>query len=213
MRKVGFIAELHPWPGCMRSGKVLVYAGKGSSHSWVWMADLLESGAGLRRRVRGRPQARQRARGGLVLLWSSPEATGSRSPRPCRLVGSRRSRNMSAVAADISARARARISPSPQGWNPSTGSTSRPTRIRNLVPVPDESVESSPRTGVRYGSCSIVHPVRGDVVVADGPSFLHSADIRRARVPGAEIGHRVAQVLVVHREDLVPGRPLTGRRP
>ncbi len=42
------------------------------------------------------------------------------------------------------------------------------TRIRNIRPMPKSAAESSPRLAVRYGSCSVFHPVRGEVVIGDG---------------------------------------------
>lgn len=42
------------------------------------------------------------------------------------------------------------------------------TRIRNLGDKGDPPVDDSPRSGVSYGSCRIVHPVRGEVELGDG---------------------------------------------
>ncbi len=45
------------------------------------------------------------------------------------------------------------------------------TRIRNIAAA-GPSPHGSPREAVRYGSCSIVHPVRGEVKVGDGTRSL-----------------------------------------
>ena len=151
----------------MRSGKVLVYAGKGSSHSWVWMADLLEF-----ERVfdtefvdANRLVSALKEGSSLVVISggdgfeieSSLSARGFKAIEEHVRVGGRYFGACAGAYLPLSSR----VEPFDR-FNLST------TRIVNIAPAPDESVESSPRTGVRYGSCSIVHPVRGDVVVADG---------------------------------------------
>jgi glutamine amidotransferase-like uncharacterized protein len=152
----------------MRSGKVLVYAGKGSSHSWVWMADLLESGAvfdaefvDARRLVSALKEGSSLA---VVSGGDGFEIASSLSPRGFAAI----EEHVRGGGRYFGACAGAYL-PLPSGMAPFDRFNLSTTRIRNLAPARDESLESSPRTGVRYGSCSIVHPVRGDVVVADGP--------------------------------------------
>ena len=151
----------------MSPERVLVYAGKGSSHSWTWMADLLESAGvfdaefvdaeGLVRNVEG---------GSSLVVVSGGDGF--------EIASSLAPRGFSAIEAHvrgggmyIGACAGAYL-PLPSRISPFDTFNLSSTRIRNLAPVPDETAESSPRTGLRYGSCSIVHPVRGEVVVGDG---------------------------------------------
>jgi glutamine amidotransferase-like uncharacterized protein len=152
----------------MRSGKVLVYAGKGSSHSWVWMADLLESGAvfdaefvDARRLVSALKEDSS-----LVVISGGDgfEIASSLSVHGFAAI----EEHVRGGGRYFGACAGAYL-PLPSRFEPLDRFNLSTTRIRNLAPARDESLESSPRTGVRYGSCSIVHPVRGDVVVADGP--------------------------------------------
>ncbi len=151
----------------MRSGKVLVYAGKGSSHSWVWMADLLESeGVFDTEFVDANRLVSALDEDSSLVIISGGDGF--------EIASSLSTHGFAAIEGHVRNGGRyfgtcaGAYLPLPSRVEPFDRFNLSTTRIRNLALPPDESVESSPRTGVRYGSCSIVHPVRGDVVVAGG---------------------------------------------
>lgn len=59
--------------------------------------------------------------------------------------------------------------PLPSRIEPMSGFNLSETRIRNIRAEPVETTApSSPRLSVRYGSCSVFHPVRGEVEIGSG---------------------------------------------
>ena len=158
-----------------------MYAGRGSSHSWTWTADLLESRGVLGCRfVDADGLARGLEEGASLVVVSGGdgfEIASALAPRCFAAVeGHIRGGGLyMGVCAGAYLPLPSRVEPF-DGFNLST------TRIRNIAGREDATA-ASPRTGVRYGSCSIVHPVRGEVEVGDGSSSF------RAPVYGGPVFH------------------------
>ncbi len=150
----------------MRPGNVLAYAGRGSSHSWTWTADLLESrGAFGCRFVDADGLVGGLEDGASLVVVSGGdgfEIASALAPRCFAAI----ERHIRAGGLYIGVCAGAYL-PLPSRVEPFDGFNLSTTRIRNLS-GPGDAAASSPRTGVVYGSCSIVHPVRGEVEVGDG---------------------------------------------
>jgi glutamine amidotransferase-like uncharacterized protein len=156
----------------MPIGKALVYAGKGSSHSWTWTADLLESrGVFDAEFVDSEGLVSGTEDGASLVVISGGdgfEIARALVPKGFNAL----ERFVRAGGTYFGACAGAYL-PLPSRIEPLSGFNVSSTKIRNLALTPDEAAESSPRTGVRYGSCSIVHPVRGEVVIgSDANRFI-----------------------------------------
>ncbi len=151
----------------MKRGPVVVYAGAGSSHSWTWTADLLESRHLFDARFVDEDSLvaclGEGASLAVVAGGDGFEMASALAPKGfAALEAHLRAGGMYiGVCAGAYLPLPSRIAPFDQ-FNLSTA------KIRNITAGPDEAVESSPRTGVRYGACSVVHPVRGEVEVTGG---------------------------------------------
>lgn len=164
---VGFIATLGPWPGCMPAGPVVVYAGRGSSHSWTWLADMLEARGAFDARFADESSIMEHIDTGASLVIVSGgdgfEIASALAPHGFAAIEEhvRAGGDYFGVCAGAYLPLPSRLEPLDR-FNLST------TRIRNLTARNEDPTEESPRTGVKYGSCRIVHPVRGEVELGDG---------------------------------------------
>jgi len=155
----------------MSDETVLVYAGKGSSHSWVWLAGLLEArgvmtasfvdAAGFVRGLEDRPSLAVISGGDGFEIASSLSGLGFDALR--EFIG--RGGRYIGICAGAYLPLSSRLEPFSE-LNLST------TRIRNVRPNHATAAEPSPRLSVRYGSCSVFHPVRGEVVIGNGTDTL-----------------------------------------
>lgn len=146
-----------------------MYAGRGSSHSWTWLADLFESKDAWDTRFADERSLVDDLEGGASVVIVSGgdgfEMASALAPRGFHAI----EEHVRAGGAYVGVCAGAYL-PLPSRLEPFDRFNLCATRVKNLTPGRDASVESSPRTGVRYGSCSIVHPVRGEVELSDGSS-------------------------------------------
>ena len=156
--------------GQMSDRMMLVYAGKGSSHSWTWLADLFES-AGIAD-VRF-PDSKGFTEG-LDPSVSKVLVSGGDGMMIADSIGSHgfahlkgfihRGGGYIGICAGAYLPLHSSIPPLDQ-FNIST------TKIENIdctTPTPG----TSPRVAVNYGSCSIIHPVRGEVTIANDNAQL-----------------------------------------
>lgn len=148
----------------------LVYAGQGSSHSWTWLADLFES--------RGIHDVRFLDSEGFI---ESP----SDDVRSLIISGGDGFKIASSLGAHGFAHMKGFIHkggtyvgvcagaylPLPCSVEPFDKFNISTTKIENIIR--GESDSGSPRLAVRYGSCSIVHPVRGEIEL-DGIESLRA---------------------------------------
>ena len=151
----------------MTSRPVVVYAGRGSSHSWTWLADLLETHGAFDARFVGEDSICEVVAEGASLVIVSGgdgfEIASALAPRGFAAV----EEYVRAGGSYFGVCAGAYL-PLPSRLEPFDKFNLSSTRIRNLTAQGDDVVDESPRTGVRYGSCRIVHPVRGEVELGDG---------------------------------------------
>ena len=147
----------------MRDEEIVVYAGEGSSHSWTWLADLFESKGIFNARFvdsSGLARLLHDHRGTVIVsggdgLQIADSFRGTVFPRLKDFIrGGGKYVGMCAGA----------YLPLPSSLVPLNEFNLSTTRIENIDPrVHGQDV--SPRLAVGYGSCSIVHPVRGEVAL------------------------------------------------
>jgi len=148
----------------MGVSRLLVYAGEGSSHSWTWLADLLESANLFDVRFLGADALAEHLSVGPAAVVVSGgdgfQIARAFSQRVFAQLGEyiRRGGRYIGICAGA-------YLPLPSSLTPFNKFNISTTRIENLSrtgvlnPV-------SPRWAVSYGSCSIIHPVRGEVRVS-----------------------------------------------
>lgn len=157
----------------MHPSTVLVYAGRGSSHSWTWTADLLESARTYDSEFvdeHGLVRALDEGASAVVVSGGDGhEIASALAPKGFAAV----ERHVRGGGSYIGVCAGAYL-PLPSRVEPFDRFNLSSTRIRNIVAGANYEAVSSPRTGVRYGSCSIVHPVRGEVELGDGSRVLRA---------------------------------------
>lgn len=201
----------------MPSGSTIVYAGKGSSHSWTWLADLFESKDILGVRfldsrefvlhLGGRTSAAIISGGDGFAIADELKGEGFRRLREFISSGGR--------YVGICAGA---YLPLPSKVSPFSEFNLSSTKIENIGLESTELQSVPPRIAVRYGSCSVVHPVRGELLLeADGhtlfapiyggPIFKEpQEDQVLIRYIGLTEGTEV-QMSRRMADDMLPGRP------
>ncbi len=146
----------------MDSPRILVYAGKGSSHSWTWLADLFELEGVLD-----------------VRFLDSTEFVGEISKGPDEIVvsGGDGFSIASSLAGEGFSKLRNYINrggryvgicagaylPLPSSIEPFSEFNVSSTKIENIDCRSATLENVPPRVAVKYGRCVIVHPVRGEL--------------------------------------------------
>lgn len=175
----------------MLPGRILVYAGRGSSHSWTWAADLLEArGAFDCEFVDAEGLVRGIGDGASLVVVSGGdgfEIAAALAPRAFKAIEGHVRQGGTYLGACAGA-----YLPLPSRVEPFDRFNLSSTRIMNIGEL-DEVPAQSPREGVRYGSCSIIHPFRGEVEVGDGAGSF------RAPVYGGPVFREPDDDLVVLR--------------
>jgi glutamine amidotransferase-like uncharacterized protein len=154
----------------MQMSKITVFADRGSSHSWTWFADFLErigeydarflDTAGLIDSLRQRSEVVVISGGDGYAIADCLKGQGFARLKEFVYQGGR----YVGVCAGAYLPLPSRIEPLRE-FNLST------TKIDNIDCSPVRRDEP-PRVSVPYGSCSIVHPVRGDVEVSSSASTV-----------------------------------------
>jgi glutamine amidotransferase-like uncharacterized protein len=150
----------------MPTTNTIVYAGRGSSHSWTWLADLFESNGAL-----------------SVRFLDSQEFISSLSGSASVAIVS--GGDGFAIADALRGRGFANLGefvlkggmfvgicagaylPLPSSVEPFSGFNISTTKIENIRCEVPRGSASSPREAVPYGNCSIVHPIRGPIEITD----------------------------------------------
>ena len=146
----------------MDSPRILVYAGRGSSHSWTWLADLFESEGMLD-----------------VRFLDSTEFVGEISKGPDEIIvsGGDGFSIASSLAGEGFSSLRNFITrggryigicagaylPLPSSVEPFSEFNVSSTKIENIDCRLGTLENVPPRIAVKYGRCAIVHPVRGEL--------------------------------------------------
>ncbi len=148
----------------MTSGNISVYAGAGSSHSWTWLADLFEAN-GIH---------------SVRFLAADDFASSLSGECGCAIVSGGDGFGIaSALQGEGFGRLKAYISgggsyvgicagaylPLPSSLPPFSEFNLSSTKLENIDCRLDQIDSLPPRVGVRYGSCAVVHPVRGELVL------------------------------------------------
>lgn len=213
-----FIAVLLPRAqGYMTSGSVIVYAGRGSSHSWTWLADLFEAKCILGARfLDSREFTFNLRRPASTVIVSGGD--GFAIADELRGEGFARLREFISSGGRYVGICAGAYLPLPSSLEPFSEFNLSTTRIENMGFEDRELWNVPPRIAVRYGACSIVHPVRGEILLdADGRTLL-------APLYGGPVFREPSEDEVVLRymgltqntevqmnrrivEDMLPGRP------
>lgn len=145
-----------------RSQETVVYAGPGSSHSWTWLADLFEK-EGMRS-VRfldaHEMTLRLDANVGCIIVSGGD---GFRIADALSGQGFRRLTDFIRDGGRYVGICAGAYLPLPSRMSPFSEFNLSSTRIENIDLVPHDLSGVLPRVAVPYGSCSIVHPVRGEL--------------------------------------------------
>jgi len=146
----------------MRDAGIVVYAGKGSSHSWTWLADLFESENVLNVRFLDSPgfiSSIKESPPRKALISGGDGFTIAQALKGKGFAALERWINDGGSYIGICAGA---YLPLPSSIPPFSEFNLSATRIENISC--DASLAGrGPREAVPYGSCSIVHPIRGPV--------------------------------------------------
>ena len=155
----------------MDSPNVLVYAGRGSSHSWTWLADLFESnGIFDVRFLNSEEFVNDVARGSDVIIVSG----GDGFSIALSLAG----KGFSELKEFISHGGRyvgicaGAYLPLPSSIAPFSEFNLSSTKIENIDCKIEPLDNVPPRVAVKYGRCAIVHPVRGEIALELGSRKL-----------------------------------------
>lgn len=146
----------------MDSPRILVYAGKGSSHSWTWLADLFESEGMLDLRFLDSTEfVGEISKGPDVIIISGGDGFGIASSLAG--VGFSSLRNFLTRGGRYVGVCAGAYLPLPSSVEPFSEFNVSSTKIENIDCTLGTLDNVPPRVAVKYGRCAIVHPVRGEV--------------------------------------------------
>ncbi len=146
----------------------MIYAGRGSSHSWTWLADLFEAHGMLDVRFLGSEGFASSLSDGSAGVAVISGGDGYGIAGSLGAGGFGRLREFLAgggLYVGICAGAYLPLHSSIEPFSDFNIST----RIENIRRGGDDPRPCNPREAVPYASCTIFHPVRGPVQVSDGP--------------------------------------------
>ena len=148
----------------MDRNSIVVYAGKGSSHSWTWLADLFEkNGITDVRFVNTKTFTEELTDSAKAIVIS-----GGDGHEIASAIGAHGFSHLSGFIhrggryVGICAGAYLPLNSSVHPFNKFNIS---PTKIENIECDPRRVDDGAPRKSVRYGSCAIIHPVRGEMEI------------------------------------------------
>ena len=140
----------------------MVYAGKGSSHSWTWLADLFESEGILDVRFLDSTEfAGETSKGPDVIIISGGDGFDIASSLAG--VGFSSLRNFVSCGGRYVGICAGAYLPLPSSVEPFSEFNVSSTRIENIDCRLGTLENVPPRVAVKYGTCAIVHPVRGEL--------------------------------------------------
>ncbi len=148
-----------------------MFAGKGSSHSWTWMADLLERiGDYDARFLQAEEFLDSLGRGTEIAVVSGGD--GYAIGESFRGSGFARLKEFISSGGSYVGICAGAYLPLPSRVKPFDEFNISATKIENLDC--SNQLEEIPRVSVRYGNCSIIHPVRGDVEISANDFKTHA---------------------------------------
>ncbi len=151
---------------------IVVYAGRGSSHSWTWLADLFESKGILGARFLDSPEFIIRSgEDSSVMIISGGDGFAIADELSGR--GFEMLREYISIGGEYVGICAGAYLPLPSSISPFSEFNISSTRIENIGFQGQGEKNMPPRVAVKYGSCSIVHPVRGELLLdSDGGALL-----------------------------------------
>lgn len=154
----------------MDGRSILVYAGEGASHSWTWLADLFETAGVYCAHFVDRDGLIEQSSDGTcsIVISGGDGFQISRALGPSGFAHLKGYIHRGGRFIGVCAGA---YLPLPSSIDPFDKFNISTTRIRNISSTRVKAA-TSPRIAVDYGSCSIVHPVRGDVRVSSSEQVL-----------------------------------------
>jgi len=152
----------------MPTTKAIVYAGRGSSHSWTWLADMFESNGVLGVRFLDSQAfiSSLASESASVAIVSGGD--GFAIADALRGQGFRNLREFIFKGGMFVGICAGAYLPLPSSVEPLSDFNISTTKIENIRCEARRGSAYSPREAVPYGNCSIVHPIRGPIEIADG---------------------------------------------
>ena len=145
----------------------VVFAGKGSSHSWTWIADFLERIGDHDARFLETEEFVDSLRKGCEIAIISG-GDGHAIAESLRGPGFRQLKEFISDGGQYVGICAGAYLPLPSSIEPFNEFNLSTTRIENIDCAEGRKDDEIPRVSVRYGACSIIHPVRGEVNVSEG---------------------------------------------
>jgi glutamine amidotransferase-like uncharacterized protein len=155
----------------MPTANTIVYAGKGSSHSWSWLADLFERNGMLSVRFLD-------SKGFISSLATESVSVAIVSGGDGFAIADALSGQGFGNLGEFILKGGMFVGicagaylPLPSSVEPFSGFNISTTKIENIGCEAWRGGALSPREAVPYGNCSIVHPIRGPIEITDGSSM------------------------------------------
>jgi glutamine amidotransferase-like uncharacterized protein len=152
----------------MPTTKTIVYAGRGSSHSWTWLADMFESNGVLGVRFLGSQEFISSLASGSVSVAIVSGGDGFAIADALKGKGFRNLQEFILKGGMFVGICAGAYLPLPSSVEPFSGFNISTTKIENIRCEAETGSAFSPREAVPYGNCSIVHPIRGPMEITDG---------------------------------------------
>lgn len=144
-----------------------VYAGQGSSHSWTWLADLFEGSGMLGARFLSAKEFVSALKGPRIRTAIVSGGDGYAIAEALSGDGFRGLERWISDGGTYVGMCAGAYLPLRSSIPPFSEFNLSSTKIENILCGPEPKAEPDPRREVRYGTCSIVHPVRGPVEMAN----------------------------------------------
>lgn len=144
-----------------------MYAGTGSSHSWTWLADLFERSGVFGVRFLDDDEFVEELASESVELAIVSGGDGFMIADALKGEGFRKLEGFIKAGGTYAGICAGAYLPLPSTVPPFSEFNLSSTRIENIDSHLDIDASVSPRIAVRYGSCAVVHPVRGPLEVGE----------------------------------------------
>jgi glutamine amidotransferase-like uncharacterized protein len=151
----------------MPTTKTIVYAGRGSSHSWTWLAELFESHGVLGVRFLDSQEFISSLSGSVSVAIISG-GDGFAIADALRGQGFRNLGEFILKGGMFVGICAGAYLPLPSSVEPLSDFNISTTKIENIRCDAQRGSACSPREAVPYGNCLIVHPIRGPIEITDG---------------------------------------------
>lgn len=164
----------------MKRQTILVYAGRGSSHSWTWLADLFQKNGIFEVQFADTKGFTEQLTDELkaVIISGGDGHSIASAIGPHGFSHLKGFIHCGGKYIGICAGA---YLPLPSSVEPFSSFNLSTTKIENIDKSLEQDEQSSPRSAVKYGSCSVVHPVRGEL------ELDHDGELLKAPLYGGPV--------------------------